>query len=196
MIPTTSLTRQCIENHHHSNHPVWMASKATQNFLLCCPSFTWFEIVRQFIKLGLLLVNLYIILFISRLMIGPVQFQWKRALMLMTGPVQFQWKRALRLMTGPVQFQWKRALRLEQRTALAVSAWPVPLFPLGFSASTPISGAESMAYWCSFMLSLGGVRHLSGLSHWCDLPICVGAPSWVVPWRRSSWAILGLVSGW
>ena len=32
---------------------------------------------------------------------------------------------------------------LEQRTALAVSAWPVPLFPLGFSASNPITGAES-----------------------------------------------------
>ena len=35
---------------------------------------------------------------------------------------------------------------LEQRTALAVSAWPVPLFPLGFSASNPITGAESLAY--------------------------------------------------
>ena len=58
---------------------------------------------------------------------------------------------------------------LEQRTALAVSAcvsaWPVPLFPLGFSASNPITGAESLAYWCSFMPSLGGVRYLSGLSH-------------------------------
>ena len=32
---------------------------------------------------------------------------------------------------------------LEQRTALAVSAWPVPLFPLGFSASNGITGAES-----------------------------------------------------
>ena len=53
----------------------------------------------------------------------------------------------------------------EQRTALAVSAWPVPLFPLGFSASCPITGAESLAYWCSFMPSLGGVHHLSGLSH-------------------------------
>lgn len=52
---------------------------------------------------------------------------------------------------------------LEQRTALAVSAWPVPLFPLGFSASNPI--IESLAYWCSSMPSLGGVRHLSGLSH-------------------------------
>ena len=31
--------------------------------------------------------------------------------------------------------------------ALAVSAWPVPLFPLGFSASNPITGAESLAYW-------------------------------------------------
>ena len=49
----------------------------------------------------------------------------------------------------------------EQRTALAVSAWPVPLSPLGFS----ITGAESLDYWCSFMPSLGGVRHLSGLSH-------------------------------
>ena len=45
---------------------------------------------------------------------------------------------------------------LEQRTALAVSAWPVPLFPLGFSASNPITGAESLAYWCSSMPSLGG----------------------------------------
>ena len=54
---------------------------------------------------------------------------------------------------------------LEQRTALAVSAWPVPLFPLRFSASNSITGAESLAYWYSFMASLGGVRHLSGLSH-------------------------------
>ena len=48
---------------------------------------------------------------------------------------------------------------LEQGTALAVSAWPVPPSPLGFSASNPITGAESLAYWCSFMPSLGGVRH-------------------------------------
>lgn len=41
---------------------------------------------------------------------------------------------------------------LEQRTALAVSAWPVPLFPLGFSASNPITGAESLAYWGSLIL--------------------------------------------
>ena len=34
---------------------------------------------------------------------------------------------------------------LEQRTALAVSAWPVPLSPLGFSAFNPITGAESLA---------------------------------------------------
>ena len=54
---------------------------------------------------------------------------------------------------------------LEQRTALAVSAWSVPLFPLGFSASNPITGAESLAYWCSSMLSLGAVRRLSGVSH-------------------------------
>ena len=54
---------------------------------------------------------------------------------------------------------------LEQRTALAVSAWPVPLFPLGFSASNPLTGAESLSYWGSFILSLGGVRNLSGLSH-------------------------------
>ena len=33
---------------------------------------------------------------------------------------------------------------LEQRTALALSAWPVPLFPLGFSASNPVTGAESL----------------------------------------------------
>ena len=49
----------------------------------------------------------------------------------------------------------------EQRTALAVSAWPVPLSPLGFSASKPITGA----YWCSSMQSLEGVHDLSGLSH-------------------------------
>jgi hypothetical protein len=30
---------------------------------------------------------------------------------------------------------------LEQRTALAVSAWPVPLSPLEFSASNPITEA-------------------------------------------------------
>ena len=47
----------------------------------------------------------------------------------------------------------------------AVSAWPVPLSPLGFSVSNPITGADSLVYWCSFMPSLGGVRHLSGLSH-------------------------------
>ena len=29
----------------------------------------------------------------------------------------------------------------------AVSAWPVHLFPLGFSASNPITGADSLAYW-------------------------------------------------
>jgi hypothetical protein len=33
------------------------------------------------------------------------------------------------------------------------------------STSNPIMGAESLVYWCSSMLSLGGVRHLSGLSH-------------------------------
>ena len=54
---------------------------------------------------------------------------------------------------------------LEQQTTLAVSAWPVPLFPLGFSASNPITVAESLAYFGSFIPSLGGVRHLSGLSH-------------------------------
>ena len=53
---------------------------------------------------------------------------------------------------------------LEQHTALAVSAWPVPLSPLGFSASNHITGAESLAIWCASMRSLGGVRHLSGLS--------------------------------
>ena len=53
---------------------------------------------------------------------------------------------------------------LEHRTALAVFAWPVPLSRLGFSASNPIKGAESLAYWRASMLSLGGVRHLSGLS--------------------------------
>ena len=65
---------------------------------------------------------------------------------------------------------WPRSVKvnekaLEPRTFLAVSAWPVPLFLLGFSASNPITGAESLAYWFSFMPSLGGVRHLSGLSH-------------------------------
>ena len=34
---------------------------------------------------------------------------------------------------------------LEQRTTLAITAWQVPLFPLGFSASNPITGAESLA---------------------------------------------------
>ena len=34
----------------------------------------------------------------------------------------------------------------EATTALAVSAWPAPLSPLGFSASTPITVAESLAY--------------------------------------------------
>ena len=37
-------------------------------------------------------------------------------------------------------------IALAQRTALAVSAWLVPLSPLGFSASNPITGAESLAY--------------------------------------------------
>uniref|UniRef100_A0A674CHL8 Lysine-specific demethylase PHF2 n=1 Tax=Salmo trutta TaxID=8032 RepID=A0A674CHL8_SALTR len=46
-------------------------------------------------------------------------------------------------------------------TALAVSALPVPLSPLGFSASNPIT--ESLAYWCSSMPSMGGVRHLNGV---------------------------------
>ena len=54
---------------------------------------------------------------------------------------------------------------LEQQTALAVSAWHIPLSTPGFSASNPITGAESLAYWGSFMPSLGGVRHLSWLSH-------------------------------
>jgi hypothetical protein len=50
---------------------------------------------------------------------------------------------------------------LEQQTALAVSAWPVPLSPLGFS----ITRAESLAYWSSPIPSLGWVRNVSGLSH-------------------------------
>ena len=54
---------------------------------------------------------------------------------------------------------------LERRTALAVSACPVPLSLLGFSASAAITGAELLAYYCSSMPSLGGVRHLSGFSH-------------------------------
>ena len=57
---------------------------------------------------------------------------------------------------------------LEQPTALAVSAWPVPLSPLGYSASNPITGAESLAYWCSSMPSLGGVASLE----------CVESPTW------------------
>ena len=52
---------------------------------------------------------------------------------------------------------------LEQQTALAVSAWPVPLFPLGFSASNPITGAESLA--------------LLGLSH--AVPGGGASPEWV-----------------
>ena len=44
---------------------------------------------------------------------------------------------------------WPRGVKvngkaLEQQFALAVSAWPVPLSPLGFSAYSPITGAE---YW-------------------------------------------------
>ena len=54
---------------------------------------------------------------------------------------------------------------LEQRNALAVSAWPVPLFPLGFSASNPITEAESLAYWGSLIPSPEEVRHLNGLIH-------------------------------
>ena len=74
---------------------------------------------------------------------------------------------------------WPRSVKvngkaLEQRAALAVSAWPVPLSPLGFSTSNPNTGSESLAYWCSSMPSLGGVRHLSVLSHWHDLPVWVG----------------------
>jgi hypothetical protein len=66
---------------------------------------------------------------------------------------------------------------LERRTSLAVSAWSAPLSPLGFSASNPITGAESLTYWCSSMPSLGGVRDLSGLSHGRDLPVWFCAPS-------------------
>ena len=43
-------------------------------------------------------------------------------------------------------------------------------------ASHPITGAESLVYWCSSMLSLGGVRHLSGLSHRRDLPVWFCSP--------------------
>ena len=45
---------------------------------------------------------------------------------------------------------------LEQRTTLAVSAWPIPLSPLGFSASNPITGADwcSLAYWLTGLLVL------------------------------------------
>ena len=60
--------------------------------------------------------------------------------------------------------EWKGS-GATNRPCYAISAWPVPLSPLGFSASNPITGAESLAYWCSAMPSLGGVRHLSGLSH-------------------------------
>ena len=46
---------------------------------------------------------------------------------------------------------WPRGAKLkgkalERRTAPAVSAWAAPLSPLGFSASDPITGAESLAY--------------------------------------------------
>ena len=65
---------------------------------------------------------------------------------------------------------------LERRTTLAVSAWPAPLSPLGFSASDPITGAESLACLRPPMPSLRGVDHvmpgfffvildLSGLIH-------------------------------
>ena len=57
---------------------------------------------------------------------------------------------------------------LEQRTDLAVSAWPVPLSPLGFSASNPIMGAESLAYWCSSVPSLGGGCQPRQEDHICD----------------------------
>jgi hypothetical protein len=52
-----------------------------------------------------------------------------------------------------------------------------PLSPLGFSASDPVTGAESLAYWCSSMPFLGGVRHLSGLSQRRDLPVRFCAPT-------------------
>ena len=47
---------------------------------------------------------------------------------------------------------------LEWRTTLAVSVWLPPLH-LGFSASDPIAGAESLACKCSPMPSLGEVHH-------------------------------------
>ena len=51
---------------------------------------------------------------------------------------------------------WPRGVKvkgkaLEQRTALVVSAWTAPLSPPGFSASNPITGPESLAYWGSSM---------------------------------------------
>jgi hypothetical protein len=44
---------------------------------------------------------------------------------------------------------WPRGVKmngkaLKRQTALAVSAWPAPLSPLGFSASASITGAESL----------------------------------------------------
>ena len=85
---------------------------------------------------------------------------------------------------------------LEQRTALAVSAWPVPLSPLGFSASNPITGAESLA-----LLGLAHAVPGGGASpEWVESLIwssCLGwRPAFGRAWRRSLWAILSLVSGW
>ena len=40
---------------------------------------------------------------------------------------------------------------LEQRTALAVSAWPVPLFPLGFSE--PLTLLQGLSHWLTGALS-------------------------------------------
>ena len=86
---------------------------------------------------------------------------------------------------------------LEQRTALAVSAWPVPLFPLGFSASNPVTGAESLACWGSLVPSLGG----GASPGWVDSLLWSSCLGWRPPLglcrgRRSLWAILSLVPGW
>ena len=61
-------------------------------------------------------------------------------------------------------------MSLEQRTALAVAAWPVPLFPLGFSASNPITGAEGTG--------------LLGLFH--TVPGRGASPEWVESLMSSS----------
>ena len=50
---------------------------------------------------------------------------------------------------------------LERRTALAVSAWPAPLSPLGFSASKPYyRGSVTGLLGLSHAVPIKGVRHI------------------------------------